>query len=376
MPTEKGMKQVPAGKLKKIKGLPKMTQQRFQLGKTVKVLPAAQLNSTAKKWMMSRQPPKMAEAKERKIKGLRLKAKDVERLRRVSESDAPTQEIVATQKLRPDDIMGVLYSSIVAFEYNKLQGERKLRERQAKTPTAKAKLAKEWSAIVSAMGKSYAAVGVKSVTEKDLNAFAKELTRNAANFNAIAKIANTAEEGKSVAKLTKVQGGFLTQHLTLPDLELEKIVIPHFCDGPLVEGKFTKHFSKSFALKVKLWVPCPKWSNPFRWCKKTFTLAGVSFNASVEVGYRINCCGGVAWGQAHVEVCGTIVGIKVCASCTATISAVVGIGRTGGSGGQCVYGLGFTASLVCKLAGITLLNASVPFGWSVSGPCPPAILPC
>lgn len=103
---------------------------------------------------------------------------------------------------------------------------------------------------------------------------------------------------------------------------------------------------------------------------KSFTLAGVSFSLDLEVGYRVTCCGAIVWGQASVQACGTIIGITVCAQCTAKITGVAGFGRSG-SGNNCTYGIGVNAQLKCTFAGITVFQVQVPFGYNVSGPCPP-----
>jgi hypothetical protein len=147
--------------------------------------------------------------------------------------------------------------------------------------------------------------------------------------------------------------------------------ISDLCDEPISEGSFTKHFSYSIALKVRVPYPCGISWKGIKWCYKTVTLAGVSFSFGVNVGYRVTCCGATVWGQAGAQVCATIVGIKVCAQCTGTIVGVAGVARTPVSTG-CQYGLGINATLRCTLAGATILNISYPFGWTITGPCPPA----
>ena len=117
------------------------------------------------------------------------------------------------------------------------------------------------------------------------------------------------------------------------------------------------------------------WTNPFRTCRKTFTLAGVSFSVDLTVGYKVTCCGATAFGQAAVQACASIVGISVCAKCTASVAGVAGLVKTS-SGSSCSYGLGVNASLKCEFAGVTLLSLSAPFGWTITGPCPPAGFPC
>jgi len=170
-------------------------------------------------------------------------------------------------------------------------------------------------------------------------------------------------------------GNFVTIYDTFADLV--PVIIPtpdDLCDRP-IEGKYTKHFSRSFSLSVRITYWCPTWTNWTRTCTATVTLAGVSFSIGLEVGYRITCCGAIAYGQAYAQACGTILGATVCASCSAKVIGLAGISRSG-SGSSCTYGLGVTAELKCMVGSITVFYASVPYGWTITGPCPPPVLPC
>ena len=127
-------------------------------------------------------------------------------------------------------------------------------------------------------------------------------------------------------------------------IDRDWIVIPtpaDLCDRP-IEGKYTKHFSRSFNLSVTIGYWCPTWTNPFRWCTKTVTIAGVTVSLGLEVGYRITCCGAIAWGQAYAQACVSVLGQSVCAGCSARVIGLAGISRTG-SGSSCSYGLGVSA---------------------------------
>jgi hypothetical protein len=289
------------------------------------------------------------------------------------------------QELDPDQMLGVLHSSLTVLEYTRMRSEYKTRLAEA---TDKKKVEAQWQQVVEAAKAAHASAGLKGLTEADLDQMAAELNRKKPNFNAVTTIANSAEgagpAGRSdligntltPAKGQKAVGSFVTQTGVLPDLVATVTSVPaNLCSQPLVQGSFTKHFSHSFSLQVTLTVWCPTWTNPFRTCKKTFTIAGVSFSVDLSVGYRITCCGAIAWGQAAVQACATVIGISVCASCTASITAVAGVGRTG-SGSSCSYGLGLNAELKCQLAGVTLLDVNAPFGWTISGPCPPAGFLC
>jgi hypothetical protein len=306
------------------------------------------------------------------IKAPRLTTRDLGRLRAVHQSTSASAELVA-QKLSPDETLGTLYSAFAAYGYVQMKAERKRRLAKAKD---RKRVDAQWQRIVQAGSKAFADGGLRGITEADLDGFASQLTRSRANFNAIVEIANSGRDVVSVAGGgASASGNFVTIYDTFADLV--PIVIPtptDLCDRP-IEGKYTKHFSRSFSLSVRITYWCPTWTNPFRTCTTTVTLAGVSFSIGLEVGYRITCCGAIAYGQAYAQACATIVGITVCASCSAKVIGVAGITRSG-SGSSCTYGLGVTAELKCTVGGVTVFYASVPYGWTITGPCPPPVLPC
>ena len=306
------------------------------------------------------------------IRAVRLTAGELAKLRAVHESSAASAEMIA-QKLGPDQALASAYSALVAFEYTKLKAERKARLAKARNPK---RVEAQWQKIVGAASQAFADGGLPGLTEADLDTFSKELTRNKANFNAVVDIANSARDVvPTPAGGRAAVGNFVTVYGSFADLV--PVVIPtpaDLCDRA-IEGKYTKHFSRSFSLSIRITYWCPTWTNPFRTCTKTITLAGVSFSLGLEVGYRITCCGATAWGQAYAQACGTIVGFTVCAGCTARVVGLAGISRSG-SGSSCTYGLGVTAELKCTFGGVTVFSASVPYGWTITGPCPPAILPC
>lgn len=306
------------------------------------------------------------------VKAIRVTATELGKLRAVHQSSAASAELVA-QKLDPDQALGSVYSAVAIYEYHKLKGERKARLAKAKD---RKRVDAQWRKVVDGVSQAFAVGGLKGLTEADLDRFSTELTRSRANFNAVVEIYNSAGAGViAPAGGQRAAGNFVTIYDSLADLV--PVVIPtptDLCDRP-IEGTYTKHFSRSFSLSITLSVPCPTWSNPFRWCDKTFTLASVSFSVGLQVGYRITCCGAIAWGQAYVQACASILGRSVCAGCTAKVVGLAGISRSG-SGSSCSYGLAVTAELKCTVAGLTVFYASVPYGWTITGPCPPPVLPC
>jgi len=317
------------------------------------------------------QPGKQPAAKP--IKAARLTASDLAKLRAVHQSSAGTAEMIG-QKLAPEQALGTAYSALVTYEYTKLKAERKARLAKGESPK---RVDARWQQIVGEAAKAFAAGGLRGIKEADLDRFSSELTRSRANFNAVVEIANSARDVVAIPAggPSTAAGNFVTVYDRF--IDLNQIVIPtpaDLCERP-IEGKYTKHFSRSFSLSISIPYWCPTWSNPFRWCTKTVTIAGVTVSLGLEVGYRITCCGAIAWGQAYAQACVSILGRSTCVGCTARVIGLAGISRTG-SGSSCSYGLGVNAELKCTVGGVTVFSASVPFGWTITGPCPPAILPC
>ena len=371
MATRRELVAVSPEKLAKLAGFTKVVKHSALFPKQATAGPAATLQRRALASAAAAIPagPQPAAAP---IRAVRLTAGELAKLRAVHESSAASAEMIA-QKLGPDQALATAYSALVAFEYTKLKAERKARLAKARNPKL---VEAQWKKIVGAASQAFADGGLSGLTEADLDTFSKELTRNKASFNAVVAIANSARDVvPTPAGGRAAVGNFVTVYGSFPDLV--PVVIPtpaDLCDRA-IEGKYTKHFSRSFSLSIRVTYWCPTWTNPFRTCTKTITLAGVSFSLGLEVGYRITCCGATTWGQAFAQACGTIVGFTVCAGCTARVVGLAGISRSG-SGSSCTYGLGVTAELKCTFGGVTVFSASVPYGWTITGPCPPAILPC
>jgi len=333
---------------------------------------AAELRARQRRFITSTPPPTVTQPRPKRVKAVRLTTAQLTKLRAVHESQAATAEMVA-QKLEPDQTLGVLYSSIAALEYTKLKAER---QRRLKKGEDRARVDAQWAKIVDQAGDVFAAGGLKNLTEAGIERMAKELSRSRANFNAVVDIANSATDVAASGGPKLAYGNFVTVTDRLADF-LDLVVFPtppNLCERP-IQGSYTKHLSASFSLSVRITVWCPTWTNPFRTCTQTFTIASVTFSAGLQVNYRITCCGVTASGAAYAQICASIVGITVCASCSAKVTGVAGIAKSG-SGSSCTYGLGVVAELKCTVAGVTVFQASAPYGWTITGPCPPASLPC
>lgn len=360
---------VPPDQLPQVVGLPAVRQLKATFPKRA-LTGRADARAALRRWEQNQPAPAAVRNPDVPVKAVRLTRDAVAKLRAVADSDVAPSEFL-NQKFDQDSFFGTLYSTLAAYEFMQLQSEYK---RRRAAPGAATRVDQEWKRVVNAAQTAFAAAGLAAVQEPDLNRFVQELTASRANLNTVVRLASTAAPVAGSAALTArtaVTASFVPTVGTVRDLSDLVTHIADLCDDPIAQGSFTKHFARSISLSVKIRYWCPTWTNPFRTCTKTFTIAGVSFSIGVTVGYKVNCCGATAWGQAHAQVCATIVGISVCASCTATITGVAGVSRTPVSGG-CSYGLGITAVLQCKLAGATILNLSWPFGWTVTGPCPPA----
>ncbi len=373
MATRRDLIAVSPDRLQKLPGFTKVDRHSALFPK--KAVPAGQartlqrraLTTAASRAQPGPQPPPKA------IKAARLTTSDLVKLRAVHESSAASAELVA-QRLNPDQTLGLVYSALVTLQYTKLKAERKARLAKAKDPK---RVQAQWQKVVDGAVQAFAAGGVRGLTEADLDKLSTELTRSRANFNAVLDIANSARDVISGAAggPKAAAGNFVTVYDAFADFWPVVTPAPESLCDRAIEGKYTKHFSRSFSLSVRITYWCPTFFNPLRTCTSTITLAGVSFSLGLEVGYRITCCGATAWGQAYAQACGTIIGITVCAGCTAKVVGLAGISRSG-SGSSCTYGLGVTAELKCTVGGVTVFYASVPYGWTITGPCPPAVLPC
>ena len=322
------------------------------------------------------------------VKGINLFAKDVAMIHSIASSTSPLAEAVSNQKATPDEIIGTLSSALITLEYVKMQSNFKVAMAKAKTAADKQTLNKSWEEGVKGFQLAYGAIGLKGIQESHMEGFSKELLKNNNAFNSIVTIENSKQATTGVvSKNLKVGsvalGKFETQVIKVDDAVVGNIALPaNLCSTPFAQGSFTKHFGHSFSLRVTIMLPCIKrWGGPFGChcipifglCEHHYTIASLSYNVDLNVGYRLTCCGGEAWGFASANVCASLLGKTFCAGCSASIIGVVGIGRTP-SGGKCTYGLGLRAELKCTFGPVTVLHVTYPFGYTFTGPCPP--LPC
>jgi hypothetical protein len=333
---------------------------------------AADAKAALKKWTDSVRAPDVDQPPPKPIKAVMLTTDHVTKLRAINESTAPTAEIIG-QQMAPEDVLGVAYSSFVILDYIKLNAEYKKRLSEARD---KAAVTAQWQDVVKGAKAALSAAGLKSLGDDDLDKMASQLKSNTKNFNAITTMAATAVDEPNAAAKKLGTGNFVTQTgvAAAPPTAVAtaSALVPSrsICSQPLAQGSYTKHLGHSFSLSVTIYIWCPTWLHPFQTCPHTYTLASLTYAVDLSVGYVINCCGASAYGQAGAQVCGTIVGITLCASCTASVTAVAGLSRNT-AGSNCIYGLGVVAQLVCKVGSVTVLSYSVPYGWTITAPCPP-----
>ena len=318
------------------------------------------------------------------VKGVNLFAKDVKMLHEIASSASPLAEAVGNQEATPEQIIGTLSSALLTLEYVKMQAAYKKAKDGAKTDTEKKQIDSTLQEAIKGFKSAYSSIGLKGIEEKNMNAFSSELLKDKNAFNSVVNINNsklavkTGAKGSLTAK-SVAMGNFVTQVAKIDDPLIGNLVLPkNLCSTPFAQGSFTRHFGHSFNLQVTISLPCVTnycWGIPcgFGFCSHTYTLASLSYNVDLNVGYKVTCCGGSAWGFASANVCASFLGHQFCAGCTAGIVGAVGIARTP-SGSNCIYGLGLTAQLKCTFGSFTVLNISYPFGYSLTGPCPP--LPC
>ena len=344
---------------------------------------AAEAKQALKDWQKSRPVPKPAQNPDVPITAVSPTAANIEKLVAVANSDQAPQEII-NQKLDEQSFFGTAFSATSLYEFIKMQGE--YAKRKSSRSTA-ATADRDWAQVVKGAQSAFASAGL-NITEAQLTNAAKDLAGNKRQLETVARIANSRVVDKNrmvslapaAGAAARVQGGGLAGTFTAAtalifDPNLVTVVIPNLCSQPFAEGVFTKHWTHSWSLTITYPYWCPTWTNPFRVCWATATIASVSVDVGLNVGYRVNCCGATAWGQAWAQACGTIAGITKCVGCTATVVGVAGFSRTP-VGSQCSYGLGINASISCQVFGATVFSASWPFGYTVMGPCPPAGFIC
>lgn len=355
--------------LKKLAGKNQIYEVKFP----TKNSKAAEAKAKAKSW--EKQVKTVAEKpKPVKLQAVKLTSAELTKLRSISESTKPSA-VAAKQGSNPSQVLGTLFSAMSTLEFTKMESEYKSKLAAAKTPAEKDAVNSQWKNIVKGGEVAFASAGLKNVNESALRSFSSSLVANKQNFNSVVSLANTARPAGTAINLTKITpltGVFIPVTGVVNGVAPIVNVIENLCSRDFASGNWTKHIHYGFSLTVTIRVWCPTWTNPFRTCPKTITLAGATFDADLSVGYRVNCCGAAVWGSVSANACVTFIGMTFCAGCTASVTGVAGVSKTPIGGGRCNYGIGINAQLKCTFLGVPVLNVSYPFGYTIQGPCPPA----
>jgi hypothetical protein len=373
------LKEVLEAERKQLKNVPPLKEHEAKFPKRAHAS-MTEAKQAFREWQKQQPVPAPKKNPDVRIRAVPPSAGNVAKLAAIAESDAAPQELVR-QKLDEEQFFGTLFSSLTTYQYIRMEGEYKKRKAAAKTAGT---TDRQWGQVVQGFQNAYAAAGMK-VSPEQLAKFAKDLAGNKRHLETVAKMANSAvvkeqapsglgatlPKGVAVSgDLGILVGSFEMVTMRVIDTAILTTIIPNLCSQPFAQGTFTKHWSHSWSLTVSIPYPCPTWTNPFRICWHSVTVASVSIDVGLNVGYKVTCCGASAWGQAHAQACGSVAGITKCVGCTATVVGVAGFTRTP-VGSQCNYGLGINASLQCQVFGATVFNASWPFGYTITGPCPP-----
>jgi hypothetical protein len=364
--------------LKQVRGAKIPAPKKIKITFPKKKITKSGIKANYKKFVKEQPLPKEKITKI-KIKAAPINSKTLKTYFSVLEDKSVAAAIDDKYNKKLDSFVGMSHSIITTLSYIKMRETYMSKLKTARTPAQKKAVQERWSEMIKAASVMNKVANGASLNEKSLDKMASALLKDKKIYNKAIQFASTAK---------KTETGTLSFRT---NLNVQVVAIPvlvnggdtdvvstntSICDNP-IEGSITKHYSNSFSLDVRYTYWCPTWRHPFRTCRGTLTLAGVSFNIGIDIGYRVTCCGAIIWGNGYVNACGTIVGITACAGCSASVVAVAGTGRaTSGMRGNCNYGLGANATVRCTVGGVTVFLATVYFGWTIAAPCPPDPLPC
>lgn len=370
MPSKIELTAVSEKDLRKIKDLPPM--EVFEAKWPKRASTAAQAKTALKTWQQKLPVPKPPENPPIKIKAVEPTPARLSRLAAVVNSDSAQTEMLG-QQLDANTYMGMLLSAFLVHRFMVAESEHKRRALGRTRKEAEV----QWPEIVSAFQNAFAAAGMRGVTEEQMSKYVKDFVANQPILDAVTKIVNSAKPLKRAAEdtaPTAISGTFVPQTAKLLSLPPIIIVIPNLCTSPIAQGTFTQHLGGNFALTVNFQAPCvPKF---WKLCWYSVTVTA-SYSLDLKVGYTVDCCKVSVWGQGAAQACVGITGLgSVCASISGAITGLGTVTKSPTTGGNCSYTLGINASLQGTFQGYTLFSFSVPFGYTVTGPCPPPQLPC
>jgi hypothetical protein len=368
---------------KKPANLARLVDLNAKLSQKNNVASITDLSSRMKQWAVKIKPePEITETL--RIKAVPLTKAAMTAFAKVQQSQTPLVELAQNQKMTLDEYTGTFYSAIVVHQFGIMEKSFTSTKATARTTPAMLQTKKKnFERLTEKYLQALSRAGLKNLTLADLRLMQKELVRTESNFNQFINVFNSGKRTQTKAVATTLNIATSIPSILVDPLdrlnEYEIKVPVNWCGLDPIEGVFTKTWSRSFSYRQSFTYPCGvdcdfDWFNTscdVVYCTSSFVLIAGSVSFSLEVGYKVDCCGAAAWGSLTSEVCGTLLGQRLCASCTGSVVAVAGVGRTTRADGQCVYGLGLNVSYSCKIQGYRVLSGFKPIGWNVVGSCPP-----
>jgi hypothetical protein len=323
------------------------------------------------------------------VVGQNLTPRIVRGIANVATSSRPAQQLLKREKRTFEQHVGLVSTAftILFYEEAKEHYQLALHEAQRMIPreqreSAEVQVRDGFERVTQTLCSALSLAGVEA-SRADLDRMLGHLHAEDSVYQTIRSMRDSVrnrESASAPSSLTATVVPFRSAD-TLGRKAILDIEVPFsWCFFEPIEGVRTAHFSKSFSWNVSITYPCgvdwcSAWGIPYPcgvdWCTATVTVAGLSVNLSFDVGYQIDCCGATVWGEGEAETCVTVLDLQVCATCTAKVLGVLGIGMAAVADGQCAYGLGVIASVQCKIQGYLVFSGSVSWGWTLEGICPP-----
>jgi hypothetical protein len=323
------------------------------------------------KWAKSRKAPRdLPPPKQHRLKGMRFRSEDVQKLHILHRSKKPIMEAM-DQEVGPDELLNLSYSVLTVHQYQQLKDEYNKKLAEASSKKEEAQIKKEWNAIVRGAVKGFSRAGVKGFKQEDLDGLAKEIAKDPEVAKSIKKIADSGVREKKVGGNPDYAAGEIPVATGVVET-VEDLAEAYFelCKHPIEDSyKWKYTFNWAWQIRLKIW--CPTWFEPLRFCWTTFTIAGISAGISLDIGYRISCTGASAWGLAGAYTCATLLGIQYCFECKAEVVGVLGFTDLSDTG-ECVYGAGVNCEFSCTWRGIPVVFLAAGIGLVIKAPCPTA----
>lgn len=347
-------------------------------------LTKSQFDKNMNAWSKSVQASNKPAESKLTFRAVEFDRKMLSKIHKIIDSDGNAPREMLKTGTKTESLIGAVYTALVVYQFGLARGEYEKRLKRygaRRTPREKEIYAghvKQYQKWPLEFARALNDAGLRGVDEKRLMKMWRTLRRHENGFEVIKRI-DASERAPKAAQRPPAgarRAIFVTE-LKPADLiktPVEIIKLPdNWC--PIdIRGTKTWHWGKSATAKTTVSYPCgvgwTNWHPTIKWCSKTITLFTVSIQLNLEIGYEIDCCGFEAWGCGEATACGGALGATACLKCKVCVVGVAGV-ATSQSGSNCTYGLGLTIKAECTFLGQQFFQASIPYGWNVSGPCPP-----